>query len=128
MLKRLLLETDIRFVFFNILPGVALFLTTVRKICARVLSRRRFTFTLRTDLGGRIEDRLYNFVIAGASAQVSRERIAHFGLGRFGIVIEQRLGRHQKSRRADAALEARMLEELALQRMQYAGGREAFDR
>src|ERR1700751_4305418 len=86
------------------------------------LSRRRFTFTLRTDLGGRIEDRLYNFVVAGASAQVSRERVWPFGLGRFRIVSEQRLRRHQKSGGADAALETRVFEELTLQRMQHAGG------
>src|SRR5260370_30729592 len=94
---------------------VALFSATVQKFARAILSRRCFTFALRTDLGGRIEDRLYNFVITGASAQVSRERIAHFGLGRFRISIEQRLRRHQKSRRADAALGARELEAFSLQ-------------
>ena len=49
-----------------------------------------------------------DLVVAGASAEISRQRVADFGLGRMRIVIEQRLGRHQEARRADAALQARV--------------------
>ena len=68
-------------------------------------------------LGG-FEHRVDDLVVAGASAKIARQCVANLGLGRMRVVIEQRLGRHQKARRANAALQARVLEELLLQRMQ----------
>ena len=68
-----------------------------------------------------------DLVIAGASAKIARQRIANLGLARMRIVIEQRLGRHQEAGSANTALEAGVLEELLLQRMQLGALREALD-
>ena len=53
---------------------------------------------------GGIQHRLDDFVISGAAAQVARQPVAHFFLGRIGITLQQRLCRDQHSRRADTAL------------------------
>ena len=41
--------------------------------------------------------------------------MAHFVLARVGVLVQQRLGRHEETRRADAALQAGVLEELLQQ-------------
>src|SRR5690348_4079129 len=68
-----------------------------------------------------------NLIVSGAAAKIARQRIANLGLGRMRIVVEQRLGRHQEARRANAALQASVLEELLLQRMQLGTLRQPFD-
>src|SRR5690242_18092198 len=68
--------------------------------------------------GGRIHHGAHDLVIAGAAAEVARERETHLGLGRLGIVVEQRLGGDQEARGADAALQSGVLDELLLQGMQ----------
>src|SRR5580704_18961783 len=52
-------------------------------------------------LGGR-EHRANDLVVPGAAAQVAGEPVAHFGFGRIGIAVEQRLGGNQDAGRADA--------------------------
>src|SRR5579862_6379613 len=81
----------------------------------------------RARLGG-FEHRVNDLVVAGAAAKIPRQRVANLGLARMRVMVEQRLGRHQEARRADAALQARVLEELLLQRMQLGALREALDR
>src|SRR5260221_3983993 len=102
------------------------FLESLReKILAR---RRRFALTVRAQVGCRIQFRFYNLVVTGASAEIAGESVAHVGFVRLGVAIEQALRRHQESWRADAALQARVLDEFALQRMQCAAARESLDR
>ena len=69
-----------------------------------------------------------DLVVARAAAQIAGQRVADLFFVRIGIAVEQRLGRHEKTRRADAALQRSVLDELALQRMQLAAGRKTFDR
>ena len=47
--------------------------------------------------------------------------------GRVGILLEQRLGRDDKARRADATLQRRVFQELLLQRVQPFWPRHAFN-
>src|SRR5690606_24354208 len=75
-----------------------------------------------------IEHRRDDLVVAGTAAQIAREPVASLFLGGIGVAIEQRLGRDQHPRRADAALERRMLEEFLLQRMELGAFRHALDR
>ena len=64
-------------------------------------------------LGGRLEHGADDLVVAGAAAQIAGQPVAHLGLGRVRVALQQRLGGDQEARRADAALQRRMLEELA---------------
>ena len=59
-----------------------------------------------------------DLVVAGAAAEIAGQPVAHLGLGRIGIALQQRLGGDEEAGRADAALQRGVLEELALQRMQ----------
>src|SRR5260370_21275752 len=77
---------------------------------------------------GGIQYRLNYLVIAGASAEITRKRVTNLRLGRVRIAIQQRFRRHQETRRADTALQARVLEELLLQDVQVIRGRESLDR
>src|ERR1017187_1524592 len=86
----------------------------------------RSSATRLHDLGS-IEHRVHDLVVTRAAAQIARQRVAHLGLARIRIAIEERLGRDQKSWRADSALEARIFEELLLQRMQRRAVRQALD-
>src|SRR4051812_12352295 len=70
----------------------------------------------------------HNLVVAGAAAEVSGKSEADLFLGRIGVPGQQVLRRHQKSRRADAALQRRVFEEFLLQRMQSVAARHALDR
>ena len=69
-------------------------------------------------LRGRVEHGADDLVVAGAAAQVAGQPVARFFLGRIRVRVEQRLGRDDEARRADAALQRRVLEELLLQRVQ----------
>src|SRR5260370_20634678 len=82
----------------------------------------------RRNRTGGIKYRLNYLVIAGASAEITRKRVTNLRLGRVRIAIQQRFRRHQEARRADTALQARVLEELLLQDVQVIRGRESLDR
>ena len=71
--------------------------------------------------------RAHDLVVTGAAAEIAGQPEANLGLGRIGVALEQRLGRDQEARRADAALQGGMLEELALQRMQLVAVGDALD-
>jgi len=57
-------------------------------------------------------------VVPGAPAQVAGEGEPDLVLARVGVAIEQGLGRDQHPGRAEPALDAALLEELALERVQ----------
>ena len=69
-------------------------------------------------LGGGIENGTDDLVVAGAPTEVAGQPVAHLGFRRIRIAVQQRLGRNQQARRAEAALQRRMLEEFPLQRME----------
>ena len=69
-------------------------------------------------LGGGVEHRAHDLVVAGAAAQVAGQPVAHLRLGGVRALFQQRLGGDQEARRADAALQRGVLQELALQRVQ----------
>ena len=78
-------------------------------------------------LGG-VEDGLDDVVVAGAAAQVAFEPVAHLFFGRARVVREQSRGGHDHAWRAVAALEAVIVPEGLLQRMQLVLGGEPLDR
>ena len=61
----------------------------------------------------------YNFVIAGAAAEITGETITDLFHGRIGVAIKQCLGCNQETWRADAALQRSVFDELLLQRMKF---------
>ena len=71
---------------------------------------------------------LHDVLVAGAAAQVARERPPDLVLGRVGVLVEEGLGGQHHPGRAEAALEAVLLLEPLLQRVQLAGAGEALDR
>ena len=74
---------------------------------------------IRADLV--VDHRHYRFedlVIAGAAAKVAGHPFFDLFLGRFGVLVEERFGRHDLSRRADSALESTVLNERLLQWME----------
>ena len=73
------------------------------------------------------EHRLDDVVVAGAAAEVALEALAHLGLGRVRVLVEQRDRRHDHARRAEAALQAVVLLERLLHRVQLAVGGQALD-
>src|SRR3954447_5841146 len=75
---------------------------------------------LRTLLFGRPQDGLHDVLVAGAAAQVAGQRPAHVFLGRAGVAVEQALGGHHHAGRAEPALQAVLLPEALLQRVQLA--------
>jgi RimJ/RimL family protein N-acetyltransferase len=66
------------------------------------------------------EHRLGDLLVAGAAAQVPAQREPHVVLARVGISPQERLRRDQHPRRAEAALDAALVEERGLERMQLA--------
>src|ERR1700753_2168545 len=76
---------------------------------------------LALELRGRPEHRLHDVLVAGAAAQVARYRPPHVFLGGIGVAVEQVLGRHHHPRRAEPALQAVLLPETLLDRVQLAG-------
>src|ERR1700735_1333689 len=82
---------------------------------------------LRLQLRGRPEDRFHDVLVAGTAAQVAGDRPPHVFLGRGGVAVEQVLGRHHHARRAEPALEAVLLPEPLLERVQLAGRGQALD-
>ena len=72
-------------------------------------------------------DRLDDLDIAGAAAVVVLQSFIDLPLGRRGIVQQQRLGRHDHARRAEAALHRADIEERALNDRQHGIVRHIFD-
>src|SRR5262249_609145 len=77
---------------------------------------------------GRVLHRADDLVVSRAPAKVPRQPEADLVLRRIRRALEQRLAGHQEARRADAALERCMLEELLLQRMELLALGQALDR
>src|ERR1051326_1080100 len=75
----------------------------------------------------RFLDRFNNLVIAGTAAKIAHHPVLDLLLVGLGHLIEQRLGRDDLARRADAALEAAVLDEALLDRMELAVFREPLD-
>ena len=73
---------------------------------------------LRARQAGRRHDGFENLLIGGAAAQVASERRPGLVFRRIRHPIEQRLGGHDLPRCAEAALEAAVLDERLLDRMQ----------
>src|SRR5712672_1934786 len=90
------------------------------------LSRNDITSLPSHDCSG-VEHRADDLVITGTPAEVAGEPIARLFLGRVQVLVEQRLGRDDKSRRAEAALQRRMLEEFLLHRVQLVALGDALD-
>jgi hypothetical protein len=67
-------------------------------------------------------------VVAGAAAEVALERHAHLVLAGVGIALQQVRRGHDHPRRAVAALEAVVLPEALLDRVQRVGASEPLDR
>ena len=74
------------------------------------------------------QDRLDDVVVARAAADVALEPLAHLVLARVGVLLQQVGGAHQHAGRAEAALQAVMLAERLLQRVQLAALGQALDR
>src|SRR3954452_17328874 len=77
---------------------------------------------------GGVEHGAQDLVVVGAAAQIAGQPVAGLFLGRVRVVVEQRLGRDDKARRAEAALQRRVFEEFLLHRMQPVALRDALDR
>src|SRR6478672_6537793 len=65
----------------------------------------------------RVERGIHDALVAGAAAQIARDRDAHLVLGRIGIVAQEFDQRGQHARRAETALQAVVVAESLLQRM-----------
>src|ERR1700761_300377 len=76
---------------------------------------------LRLELGGRPQHRFHDVLVAGAAAEVAGYRPPHVFLGGIGVAVEQVLGRHHHARGAEPALQAVLLPEPLLDRVQLAG-------
>src|SRR5215813_6321903 len=74
------------------------------------------------------QDRLDDVLVAGAAAEVARQRPAHLFLGRIRVGVQQCLGGHHHPGGAEPALQAVLLLEALLQRVQFAGGGQALHR
>src|SRR3954470_4310588 len=76
---------------------------------------------------GGVLDRVDDVLVAGAAAQIAGDAFANLLLGGGGVVGEKADRRHDHARRAVAALEAVLLPEAFLHRMELAVGGEPFD-
>ena len=75
----------------------------------------------------RVLHRLDDLRVACATAEIAGECVTNFILGRILILVEQRLGHHQHSRRAVAALGAAVLNERLLNRVQLGADLQSLD-
>src|SRR5712692_1304321 len=66
--------------------------------------------------------------VAGAAAQIARDPPTDLLLGRIGVGSEQRFRAEEHARRAESALQAVLLEETLLQRVELTVLLQAFDR
>src|SRR5215831_12827995 len=81
-----------------------------------------------THLFGGVLHRLDDVHIAGAAAQVARDRLADLLLARVLVAREERAGGHEHSRRAEAALQTVLLGETLLHRVELASLLQSLDR
>src|ERR1700737_3825141 len=72
-------------------------------------------------------NRLKNLHVAGAAAKIAGHPFANIRLGWFRISLEQIYGRHNHTRRADAALRAAAFDECLLHRVKLILGGDRFD-
>src|SRR5207248_5342259 len=78
-------------------------------------------------LGGRRAHCLQDVLVARAAAKVGREDLPEVRVADVRLGLEHAGGQHQEARRAEAALQAVVLPERLLQRMERLALREAFD-
>src|SRR5579859_338858 len=76
----------------------------------------------------RFGDRLDDLVVAGAAAEIAHHPVFDLVLAGVRVAVQQRFRRHDLARRADAALEAAVIDEGLLQRMQLLALGHALDR
>ena len=76
--------------------------------------RKPVASSLASQLGGGVEDGTDDLIVAGAPAEVAGQPIAGLYLRRIRITIQQRFGGDQQARRAEAALQRCMFQELLL--------------
>src|SRR5712692_9837464 len=81
------------------------------------VSQRPVLASTGLELVGGPQHRLDDVLVAGAAAQVARQRPADVFLGRVGIGVEQGLGGHHHSGGAEPALQPVLLPEALLQRV-----------
>src|SRR3974390_1281827 len=79
-------------------------------------------------LASRGHDRLDDFDVAGAAAEIAGKRLADLGFAGMRVTAQQRFGRHDHSGRAEAALRAELFVEGLLQPVRPALLGETFDR
>src|SRR5215510_6392333 len=82
---------------------------------------------LLTHLLGRVLDSLDDVDVAGAAAEIARDRLADLLLARVLVPLEQRDARHHHSRRTVAALQAVLLGEPLLHGVELAALLEVLD-
>src|SRR5215510_2078262 len=82
---------------------------------------------LLAHLLGRVLDGLDDVDVAGAAAEIPRDRLADLLLARILVSLEERDARHHHSRRAVAALQAVLLSEPLLHGMELAALLEVLD-
>src|ERR1700722_3769008 len=70
---------------------------------------------------------LHDVLIAGAAAEIGREHVGEFVVGDIGLALQHAGHQHQKAGRTEAALQAVMLHERALQGVKLVAGRQAFE-
>src|SRR6266536_3655134 len=92
---------------------------------ARLLGTHR---GLPAQRGRPVLNRFDDVDVARAATQIARDTPSNLFLGRFGRGREQRLRAQQHARRAEAALQAVLLEETLLQRVQLTVLLQTFDR
>src|SRR6185503_12285071 len=103
--------------------GFASMVIAVSLVRCGLNSRRR---RLAKD-AGRLLHCLDDVLIAGTPAQVAGEPFADVGLARRGVALEQRIGGQQHAGRAVAALQAVLIPEPLLKRMQVPTRGQSFD-
>src|SRR5262245_16948949 len=98
----------------------------VRGACSGAIVR--LLTSRRGQLGGRVLDRLDDVDVARATAQVPGDRVADLVLARARVLLEVRVAGHEHAGRAVAALEAVLLHEPFLDRVELAVLLEPLDR
>src|SRR5262245_48487444 len=83
---------------------------------------------LPTHLGDRAAHGLDDVLIAGAAAEIGREKIENVIIRQVGIRFQRVHRQHQETRRTEPALKRVMFDERALYRMQPVAVGETFDR
>src|SRR5258708_9593473 len=81
----------------------------------------------RTQLRRGPQDGLHDVLVAGAAAQVARQRPPDVLLGGVRVAVKQALAGHHHARRAESALQAVLLPEPLLHRAQLPGRRQPLD-